>query len=258
MPGRLPDFFVVGANRAGTTSLYHHLRSHPEIFMCEPKEPSFFAFAGRERRDSRTWKTFAPHLVLDEHAYRALFDAAGERLAGEASTAYLDSPVAPQRIRAAVPSARIVISLRDPVECFVSRMRTLAAFNIRWKDLGRALAEFDAGAGEEFFYYRYHDAVKRYLELFTPGRVKIVLFDDFADDPQRIVRDVYEFLGVDPDHRPQDLGTRFNHRPDRVEAGITPAVLQHVVDRTADDTARLAALIGRDLSHWTCLRGRLG
>jgi len=252
------DFFLVGATRGGTTSLHHHLQSHPDIFMSAAKEPSFFAFAGHEKPQWRAWATFAPHFVLDEAAYRGLFARAGTRLAGEASTAYLDSPVAPERIRAAVPHARILISLRDPVDCFVSRIRALTALGIRWPDLHRAVLDCDEGVGpEEFFYYRYHDPVARYLTLFGRDRVKILLFDDLAADAAATVRDVFAFLGVDPAHTPPRIGERFNHwAGDGERGGLTPDLLAYVADRTRDDTARLSTLIGRDLSHWTCFRGR--
>jgi hypothetical protein len=257
---RFPDFFLVGANRGGTTSLYHHLQSHPELFMSRRKEPSFFAYAGNEKPHSYTWRLFARAFVLNETAYRALFARAGSRLAGEASTAHLHTPGAAERIHAAVPQARIIISLRDPIDCFVSRTRTLHTIGFRWPDLHRAVVEFDEGRStEDFFYYRYHDLVLRYLTIFGAERVKILLFDDLRADPVGTVQSIYAFLGVDPTHTPTEVRTRFNHfEGDDQAAGLTPDLLQYLADRTRADTAKLAALIGRDLSHWTCFRMRDG
>jgi sulfotransferase family protein len=254
--GRLPNFFVVGANRAGTTSLYRHLRSHPDVYMSPKKEPSYFAFSGGSEPTPPYWDKFLHVLALDEEEYGGLFAAArSEAAIGEASTAYLDSSVAAARIRTAVPDARIVMSLRDPVECFESRIRALQHWKIhRWDDLDKALRDHEAGKGDNFFYYRYHDPVKRWLDLFGRDRVKIILFDDLVRDPGRVVRDLYAFLDVDPTFVPPGLGTRFNHAPAAGDMQLTPEIRRHVIEHTRDDTARLSELIQRDLRNWTCFR----
>src|SRR5262245_55217092 len=112
----VPNLFIVGAPKCGTTSLASYLAEHPSIFMCEPKEPSYFS---RELIESRTeaerWET---PWRYDESAYLKLFDAAKptQVVLGEASTTYLYSHRAPAAIRALAPEARIVVMLRDPVE----------------------------------------------------------------------------------------------------------------------------------------------
>ena len=103
---RWPNLFVVGAPRAGTTSLYHYLRQHPEIYMSPLKEPHFFSHSNPQ----------SDTVVKHQDAYLRLFDAArGEKLRGEASPAYLADPDAPARIKDASPEAKIVAVLREPV-----------------------------------------------------------------------------------------------------------------------------------------------
>src|SRR5947207_14583321 len=103
---REPNFFIVGAARSGTTSLWHSLRQHPDVFMpLKQKEPHFFCDAS------------PPWAVKDLDAYLALFTDAEERKAmGEATTGYLGSPEAAARIAARYPGARIIIMLRDPAD----------------------------------------------------------------------------------------------------------------------------------------------
>src|SRR2546423_2056748 len=104
-PGRLPNFFICGAAHAATTSLWHYLRQHPDIYMpptIEQKEPAYFCDI---------------YGTNDSDFYLSLFaDADGRKRVGEASTAYLTWPASAAKIRATVPEAKIIISLRNPVE----------------------------------------------------------------------------------------------------------------------------------------------
>src|SRR2546430_2774457 len=103
---RKPDFFIVGAPKAGTTALYSYLKQHPELFMCNPKEPQFFArdICGHQRKVT-TLLEYLRHFE-DTHGVAV----------GEASTCYLGSPGAAQEIRAFCGKARIIIMLRNPID----------------------------------------------------------------------------------------------------------------------------------------------
>ena len=121
----LPNFLVVGASKAGTTSVYEYLRQHPEIYMSRVKEPHYFSFLGgmpdfQGVNDDR----FKAAVVTDEQQYRGLFDAVGgEAAVGEASVSYLYYPAAAENIHATIPECRIIILLRDPVERALSQYR---------------------------------------------------------------------------------------------------------------------------------------
>ncbi len=199
-----PDFFIVGAFKAGTTALYEYLRAHPQIFMSVPKEPMYFGadLTPRYRR-------------MTEAEYLALFkDAQVEQRAGEASPWYLYSTAAPAEIKAFEPAARIVIMLRNPVDVMYSQHSQLV-FNQRedLTDFAAALAaEPDRLAGrrvpadairpEALFYrksVRFPEQVQRYLEVFGRADVHFVVFDDLVADAAGVYRATLEFLGVDPD-----------------------------------------------------------
>ena len=198
-----PDFFIVGAFKAGTTALYEYLRAHPQIFMSVPKEPMYFGadLTPRYRR-------------MTEAEYLALFkDARPDQRAGEASPWYLYSTSAAQEIRDFNAEGRIIIMLRNPVDVMYSQHSQLV-FNQRedLTDFGQALAaEDDRFAGRripadairpEALYYRrsvrFAEQVRRYLDVFGRERVHFVVFDDLVADPRAVYRSTLEFLGVDP------------------------------------------------------------
>src|SRR5262249_39324802 len=106
----LPNFFVIGAPKAGTTSLYEYVAQHPDVYMSPVKEPAYF-----KPRHPPGGEDAEPEDRLA--AYVALFDGvAGEHVVGEATPSYLQSASAAARIRDAVPDARLVAVLRNPVD----------------------------------------------------------------------------------------------------------------------------------------------
>jgi len=198
-----PDFFIVGAFKAGTTALYEYLRAHPDIFMSVPKEPMYFGqdLTPRYRR-------------MTEDEYLALFkEARPDQHAGEASPWYLYSKSAPVEIRDFDPKARAIIMLRNPVDVMYSQHSQLV-FNQRedLTDFEQALAaEVDRMTGHrlpasairpEALYYRHSvnfpDQVARYLDVFGRDCVHFVVFDDLVADPGAVYRSTLEFIGVDP------------------------------------------------------------
>ena len=200
-----PDFFIVGAFKAGTTALYEYLRAHPDIFMSVPKEPMYFGadLTPRYRR-----------MTHDE--YLALFkDARPDQHAGEASPWYLYSSSAATEIRAFDAGAKAIIMLRNPVDVMYSQHSQLV-FNQRedLADFGAALAAeperiagrripADAIRPEALFYrksVRFPEQVRRYLDVFGRAGVHFVVFDDLVADAPGVYRSTLEFLGVDSSH----------------------------------------------------------
>ena len=146
--GRVPDFFIAGHPKSGTTALYEMLRRHPQIFMSEEKEPWYFSPELRHRPPPR--KPFAIPETLE--LYLSLFAAAGPgQLAGEASTTYLWSRAAAGMIAEAQPDARIIAILREPASFLRSLHLQFVEAHIETEgDLRRALAleaATDARAG---------------------------------------------------------------------------------------------------------------
>jgi Sulfotransferase family len=205
---RIPDFFIVGHPKSGTTALYEMLRVHPQIHM-PVKEPWFFAPELRYRSRAR-----APAHQPDAlDAYLALYAGARpEQLVGEATPSYLRSRSAAARIADLRPDARIIAILREPtsflrsfhLQCVQSHIETE-------KDLGKALALEKvrrqgkriprACARPEALMYsehvRYVEQLRRYFAVFPPEQVLVLIYEDYRRDNQATVRRVLQFLDVD-------------------------------------------------------------
>jgi hypothetical protein len=202
--GTLPDFFIVGHPKCGTTALYEMLRRHPQI--CMPvKEPWFFA-PDRMPLTSRGY----PATLAD---YLALFDnCTSEDLIGEASPVYLVSHTAADAIAKLRPDARIIAILREPA----SFLRSLHLQSVQdhvetEKDLRKAIAlEGARRQGKEIprhsvrphellysEHVRYVEQLRRYHAVFAPEQVLVLIYDEFRGDNEATIRRVLRFLEVD-------------------------------------------------------------
>lgn len=221
---RYPDFFIVGAQRCGTTSLYESLRVHPQIRMSAHKEPHYFS-QDRVRLD-------ADQVVRSEAAYLDLFAGATDgQLCGEASPSYLWHPDAAERIYARQPRAKIIVLLRDPIErAFSQYLMDLAdgmSPSSFYDAIQRATTARDKvyGTGESYVELgMYAEQVTRYVRVFSRERVLLLKFKDLAEDPMTLLKHVAAFLEID--------AGAFGEGALQVEnQTVTPrhAVLQHVL-----------------------------
>lgn len=216
----LPNFIIIGAAKAGTTSLYQYLRQHPQVFMSPLKETNFYACAGvrpafQGPGDDR-W--FNRRAVIDPAVYEANFAQAGDaRAIGEASPYYLYHPNAAGNIHRAIPHARIIAIFRNPID------RAFSSFLHLRRD-GRepettfpaalALEDHRIAQHWEFIWHylgasRYAEQAQRYVDLFPREQLGFYLYDDFDADPVGFTRHVFEFLGVDASFVP-DTTVRHN------------------------------------------------
>jgi hypothetical protein len=198
----MPNFFVIGAQKAGTTSLYYYLDQHPEVYMSPRKEPHFFQGMRSEFR----WpgRRLAP--VTDLQDYLALFEGVtNEKAIGEASASYLYSPEAPALIKRSIPDAKIIAVLRNPADRAYSNFLHLVQVGREpAASFAEALQAEDGRMRDKWgpdWYYRqkgfYHDQVNRYFDTFGRDQVRIWLYEDLRDDPSGMMRDVFAFLDVD-------------------------------------------------------------
>jgi len=181
----LPNFLVIGAMKAGTTSLHAYLNAHPEVFVSDPKELDFFV-AERNWRRGLAW-------------YERQFDGAdGARAVGEASPNYTKYQLfagVPERIREVLPDVRLIYVLRHPIE----RMRSHYVHNLEYFGLtapiGQVLLEDD--------HYRlcssYALQLDKYLAHFPREQILVLTAEDLRRRPERELPLIFEFLGVDPD-----------------------------------------------------------
>ncbi len=221
LPGRVPDFFIVGHAKCGTTALYEALRRHPQIYMPDFKEPMFFARNPSPPALAPGVKSFEQTGRRRETLkdYLSLFGAASPaQRVGEASTFYLWSPSAPARIAEMQPRARIIALLREPASFLHSlHQQMLQNHAESEKDLRRAIAlEGARREGREIppnsFWpqalmysdrVRYADQLRRYHAVFPREQVLVLIYEDFRRDNDAIVGEVLRFLGVDDSTAPQ-------------------------------------------------------
>jgi hypothetical protein len=222
---RVPDFFIVGHAKSGTTALYEMLRHHPEIYMPELKEPRFLASDLRIHFEP-TRRNALPQ-TMDE--YLALFDgAAPEQRTGEATPSYLRSAVAPAAIAALQPQARIIAILREPASFVRSLHLHLLQEQVeKESDLRRAFANEELlREGQRVLRYsdhvRYVEQLRRYYEVFPAEQVLVLIYDDYRRDNEATVRQVLRFLEVDDTVPvpPRVLNTAVGVRSKRMHAVV--------------------------------------
>jgi hypothetical protein len=205
----LPDFFVIGAPKAGTTALHAALAGHPSLFMSAVKEPKFFLTDGPppgRGGGPGDVQTYREHVWRRED-YEALFASApAGALRGESTPFYLYRTDAQERIRALVPGAKLIVILRDPVERAHSNWTHLWSAGLEpVGDFVRACAEEDArvAAGwADFWHYtrlgRYGEQLENLLLRFPRENVFILRYRALIDAPAQALDDICEFLGVQP------------------------------------------------------------
>jgi hypothetical protein len=195
-----PNFFIVGAPKAGTTSLYAYLAQHPQVFMPAVKEPQFFA----QIEPSDEFR-YLVESIGDRSGYLRLYRKAGSYAAvGDASPSYLWHPEVPARIKRVVPDARIIIALRDPIERahshYLAEFREGAEHLPFHAALRSDLRRSRKGPGISHMYVelgQYAVQVKRYVESFGTERVHVLLFDDLRRSAHEALGSICRFLGLD-------------------------------------------------------------
>jgi hypothetical protein len=215
---RLPNLVVVGAPKCGTTSLYHYLGQHPQVYLPTRKELHYFSRRELARDTAGPGdQTVLQHLCADRAAYEAEYAAAGEQpVLGDISPSYFDFAEVAPAMRRELGDARIVILLRDPIGKAFSQYMHLVRDGRETLPFFRALeaeAERTRQGWSMIWRYagssRYAARVRRYLDAFGPERVRVYRFEDFIADPQATLTDLWTWLGIDPAVRP-DTSRAFN------------------------------------------------
>lgn len=196
----LPTFIHAGAQKAGSTWIHYALREHPEVFVPDNDNVSFFDV----------------YYHRGEQWYREQFrNYDGERAVGEESPGYLKHPLAPSRASKLLPDAKIVVCLRNPID---------RAFSQWWHaQKNWTSTRFEAStnyhAANGVFvtpgYYDYH--LSRWEEHFPSDQIHITFFDDFVADNEAFIQDIYEFIGVDDEYTPSIAGKRIKAGADLTE-----------------------------------------
>lgn len=256
----LPHFLIVGAQKAGTTSLYSYLRRHPGISGPLWKEVSFF---DRHFPRGEAWyRGHFPTLIRRAYVRRR---HGLDLIVGEASPSYLFHPLAAERVAALLPEVRLIALVRDPVDRAFSHHNHEVA-------LGREPLSFeDALAREEermrgeleriqadprYFSQawwnhtylargRYAEQLERWLAVFPRERLLVLASEDLSADPAGVYARTLEFLGA----RPHELDS-YPRLLEREYEDMRPETREQLADYFAEPNRRLYELLGRQLS-WT-------
>jgi hypothetical protein len=252
---RLPDAMVIGAQRAGTSSLYRYLGAHPDVSASFRKEVEYFS----------------RYEHLGERWYRAHFDldVGRRRLTFEATPDYLLHPLAAQRARALVPDAKLVVLLRDPVARAVSHHRHMVRLGYERLDLDAALDAEPGRCGPDLsrlavdpghdpkallrYSYvargRYEEQLRRWFDHFPRDQFLVIRSEDLFDDPVRSFATVVDFLGL-PSWQPQHFANV--SRPTRGSGAdrTGPGIEARLRETFRAPNAALLELLGDAAPRW--------
>lgn len=219
-----PNFFLVGAAKAGTTALQQALGAHPDIYMSPLKEPNYFCtdidpekltadLKGKLKAENieewilsgmkeERWRAY----IRDEKLYALLFAAAlPTQITGEASVSYLHSSTAAENIFTAKPDAKIIIVLRNPAERawshYLMEERLGMTDRIFENAFNKAKEITSPMWGKNLLFLNaglYNQQILRYKKFFSDKQIHFILYDNYRKQPQEVLRNLYVFLGVDP------------------------------------------------------------
>lgn len=198
----LPNLFVIGAMKCGTSSLHHYLDQHPEISMSADKEPNVFVGPG--------WRD-------DVRRYATMLDPAA-LIRGESSTNYSKHPIfpgVPARIAELVPDARLIYVVGDPIRRLVAHYAQTVSDEIERRPFEQAVGNFDDPENTYVWNGRYATQVERYLEHFPASSLLVLDQADLLSDRAKTLQQVFRFLGVDPTFSSMEFDSMLNTRGER-------------------------------------------
>jgi hypothetical protein len=187
----LPNLVGIGAQRSGTTWIYQILKSHPDVFMSQEKELNFFD------------NLFDKGVDWYERFFRK---SNQEKIIGEFSPTYLAHELVPQRMKEIVPEAKLIVSLRNPVDQIFSRYCYMVSRQLYDKPFDVALGE-KKFLMEEAFYYNH---ITRFLEYFDRIQILILIYEDLTRDALSFLNQIYSFLEIDKTYIPPNVNERIH------------------------------------------------
>lgn len=210
----MPNFLIIGAQKAGTTALYYYLRQHPQIYMSREKEAHFFSHENEELNFSGSRRNLTIPITGIED-YRKLFQEVSSEIAiGEASPSYIYIPKALERIQYYIPDTKLIAILRNPTDraysnflhCVRNGCEPLTNFK-------QAIQAEKARIGDPRLHYIqkgfYYIQLKRFFDRFERKQIKVYLYEDLQNNPVSVLQDIFQFLGVDNEFLP-DVSSKYN------------------------------------------------
>ena len=204
MVKKKPNFIVIGAMKAATTSLYTYLKQHPDIFMTKVKEPMFFNNFN-QNKDYKVLGSKSKKLNSLE-GYLSMFGSVeNESAIGEASPAYIYNEKAPQLIKEHLPDVKIIAILRQPTDrAYSNFLHAKRADRENVKSFEEAILQEKERIKDNWsplYHYiqkgYYSVQLQRYYDVFRKENIKVYLFEEVIKHPNKTLKDIFEFLNVD-------------------------------------------------------------
>jgi hypothetical protein len=204
---KFPNLFIIGAMKAGTSSLHEYLHAHPDIFMSRFKEPQYFA--PHHTRWGQAWGQGNPYPEPGAGWYLRLFEQAGDvKYAGESSVSYTAIPWVTgcdRRIHDFNPEARLIYLMRDPIDRTISHYWHFVADGREDRDVLTALRRTEEYVARS----HYARQLRPYFQTFGRDRVYLLTLEELMAEPAKSFRRLFGWLGVDPDY-PIKVDQKFN------------------------------------------------
>lgn len=210
-------FFIIGAQKGGTTALWQYLKEHPQIAMPAEKETSFFV---SERMFQKGWAWFCDELLPGADGVRAI---------GTADPSYLCRREVAQRIYETVPEAKLIVLLRNPIERAISHYKMMVRWGLEDRsfkeavqqqlqpdelEVVRSLTLDELSKTDRTRVYlawgEYKRQLREYLDVFSPDQLLILDHEELLKSREDTYRRVLRFVGVDDDYLPRSLGRMFH------------------------------------------------
>ena len=205
------DFFIVGAPKAGTTSLYHYLNEHPQVEMSSQKEPDYFS----DKAINEQGMYYGKNRVNTLDKYESLFVQKENIVYGEGSVSYLFYDNVAEDIKKYNPNAKIIIMLRNPIERAFSHYLMDYRLGLISDSFENILAKKSKHKNAHLFYQQYIEVskyakqIQRYLDFFEKDNILVIDYEDFKKNVSKTVDQVYSFLNISAEFA-ADINTKHN------------------------------------------------
>jgi len=221
-----PNFFIIGTSKAGTTSLYNYLNATKDVFLAPKGKIHYFFPEEFKKNDSK------------EQFLNIFKNTEGRKAIGEYS-GYLDEPETAELIKSAIPNAKIIICLRDPVERAFSHYLGTLRNKDETLSFSKSFNKFMKPINKESEFFRryielgvYYEKIKKFLEVFGKDNVMIIIFEEFIVEPEKGFKEVINFLEVDS-QVPDIVGKKYNAYAEPLGELGTNIVKNKFVNKTA-------------------------
>ena len=253
MPNRKvkPNFYVIGAGKSGTTSLYQVLRQHPDVFLADKKESNFHLCVGTQLSDySKSDQSWLKNATFKSHDYFKQFRrVVDEKAVGEICPMYIYHPMAAKNIARFSPTAKIIAVLRHPIDCAYSGYLMHVRNNLEKRSFIEAVLQDQTNPIGLYADYQgksdYAALLNRYQELFK--EVKIFIYEEAFTEPAVFLGQLLSYLDVRS--LPEAL-TMPVHNAAPIKQPLSIGVQQSLLSWSQAITYDVEGMLGRPIPAW--------